>query len=524
VFVLPTAEPRAAVDSRATPAPTLLDAAQLAEAIDRHVAAQWAAEKAEPAPAADDAEFMRRVYLDIAGKIPPVSEVREFLDDRSGDKRQRLVDRLLGSALYVRHFSDVWGELWLPDTGGNIQLRALRPSFQSWLRLRLADNAAYDKLVRELLTTPLNNALPFARGVNQAAASPIAFYQANEVKPENLAAASSRLFLGVKLECAQCHNHPFARWTREQFWGFATFFGGIRGSGPNVFGPIQESSNPRGLTIPGTDKTVPARFLDDRPPAWTANRGGRDVLAEWLTSADNPYFARATANRLWAEFFGIGLVEPVDDLDPDNPASHPELLDELARQLAYHQFDLKYLIRAITASRTYGSTSRATHASQDNPRLFARMAVRGMTPEQLYDSLVEATGFRDRAPTSSRLVDFVIPNGPRGEFLARFTERSDKRTEHQTSILQALALMNGRLISDSTSVQRSETLAAMIDAPFLDTAGRIEALYLATLSRPPRPDELSRSLDYVNAQPQAATGLSDVYWALLNSSEFMLNH
>jgi hypothetical protein len=242
-----------------------------------------------------------------------------------------------------------------------------------------------------------------------------------------------------------------------------------------------------------------------------------------MTSKDNPYFARAAANRLWAHFLGLGIVEPVDDFNDENLPSHPEILDDLAREFAAHDFDLKFLVRAITLSKAYQLTSAATHPSQDDPRQFARMAVKGLTPEQLYDSIVQATGYRDPTPANQRLYDF---QSPRAVFVSKFAAQ-EKRTEYHTSIPQALALMNSQLMADVTSLNRSETLAAVTEAPFLDTAAKVETLFLAALSRKPRPEEAERLVKYVDdggAAKSQKKALADVFWALLNSPEFILNH
>src|SRR5262249_28627339 len=267
----------------------------------------------KPAPVADDAEFLRRIYLDLAGRIPRVSEVHAFLEDKSRDKRQQLVARLLKSPHYINHFTNVWRAQMLPETN-NPQLRFLVQDFETWLRQRLRENTRYDELVREMLTAPVTfrNRQQIPGVVPEP--TPIAFYQANEMRPENLAASTSRLFLGVKLECAQCHNHPSGRWSRQQFWEYAAFFSGVRPIGPgNPFTAAQEKSHEREITIPGMEKVVKARFLDETEPKWDEEMSTRATLAKWLTAADNPFFARAAANRIWAHFFGIGLVEPADN-------------------------------------------------------------------------------------------------------------------------------------------------------------------------------------------------------------------
>jgi hypothetical protein len=396
---------------------------------------------------------------------------------------------------------------------------------ETWVRQRLRDNVPYDQMVRDLLTANVVSTGKPGAPVDMGA---WAFYEANDFKAEKLAATTSRLFLGVKLERAQCHNHPFARWTRKQFWQYAAFFGGLEPEhvSRGFYAPPRENLMVHSIKIPGNGKRVQARFLDGNTPRWQDRAGARARLAEWLTSGNNPYFARAAANRLWAHFFGLGLTEPVDDARAENPPSHPELLDELARQLAAHHFDLKFLIRAITASRTYQLSSTLTHPGQANPRLFARLAIKGLNPEQVFNSLATATGYREEEGRPQQVV-FGRRLSLREDILARFTDPSERRTEQQTSILQALALMNGKLVADTTSLDRSETLAAVLDSPFLDDRGRLETLFLATLSRPMRPDEESRLLPYVRRggprrDPRKA--LADVFWALLNSSEFIVNH
>jgi hypothetical protein len=294
---------------------------------------------------------------------------------------------------------------------------------------------------------------------------------------------------------------------------------------------------PHEIKIGGTDKVVPATFLDGGKPEWKEGLSGRAALAEWMTRADNPFFARAGVNRMWYYFFGTGLIDPVDEMvGGESKESHPELLDELARDFAAHQFDLKYLIRAITASKAYQLSSAATDKGLVDPHLFARMPLRGMTPEQLFDSVAEAIGYTEDVPENNALVIRLQPNTPRAQFVAKFGGQTDKATESQTSILQALSLMNGRFIADATSLdaRRSPRLSAILDAPFMTTASRVETLYLATLSRKPTPREAERIIRYVETggdahtdQPtpeQKKAALADVYWVLLNSSEFVVNH
>jgi Protein of unknown function (DUF1549)/Protein of unknown function (DUF1553) len=525
-LVLAVGATLAAVSGRSAEPAGADDAQALAARIDEHLAARWATAGVKPAAPADDAEFLRRVYLDLAGRIPSVAEARKFLDDRAPDKRRRLVEQLLDGPDYVNHFTNIWRALLLPEANADPDGQRAGNGFDAWLRKQIADNVGHDRLVRELLT------VPFAPGRSPAAApegpadgaTPAGYYLIKDVKPENLAAGTARLFLGIRLECAQCHHHPFARWKREQFWGYAAFFAGIQRQNLGEAGSVvREVFDRREMKIPGSEQVVPAAFLDGREPRWRFKTSARTTLAEWMTAPDNPFFARAFANRTWAHFFGTGIVEPVDDLEGQSQPSHPELLDELARQFAGHGFDRKFLIRAVTASRAYQLSSRKTDDSQDDARHFARAAVRGLSPRQVADSLALATGWKESegAQTGEGMSSL------RAEILSRFADAADQPAEARTSIPQALMLMNGRFTSAVTGPKAGGTFAAVADDRSLDTAGRVETLFLATLSRRPTAQESARLVKYVDEGGPAKDprrALADVFWALLNSGEFLLNH
>jgi hypothetical protein len=502
------------------------DASRVAAKVDEIIAAAQARADVRPAPLANDATFLRRVSLDVAGKIPVVNDARRFLADRSPHKRAAALERLLESPGYVNFFTTKWLELLVPEAQADFQSRYLSLGMHSWLRKQFAANVPYDKMARELLTMPMGN-----RNVNMnpydnsGPVSPMNFYLAKKAKPEELAASVARLFLGVRLECAQCHDHPFGKWKREEFWSQAAFFAGLKGrsQGDFFFGPLTEVSDRRELTIPNTDRVAQARFLDGKMPRWKFKVSARTSLAEWMTAKDNPFFSRAIANRMWAHFFGVGLVEPIDDLVDDNLPSHPEVLDLLAREFAAHDFDLKFLIRTIVLTQAYQRSSVTDPASPSDPRLHARMAVKGLTAEQLYDSLCVAAGIRDNMPFQQRIYQFGTT---RQQFQDRFTDQ-EKKTEYHTSIPQALTMMNNQVIIDATHPDRGEVLGAIVAAPFMKNAGKIEALFLASLARKPTPDELSKFLGYVEkggAVKNEKKALADLFWALLNSTEFKFNH
>jgi hypothetical protein len=510
------------------------DAQKLADSIDEFINARLAAANVRPAPLADDATFYRRLSLDLVGKIPASAEARKFLNDPRSDKKRQAIDRLLAGPGYAIHASDVWTARMLPENDADYQKRALQASLSQWLRRQFADNVPYDQWVRDIVAMPLDNNPRNNRylnfyGGNQNPDTPMAFYQSKMGKPEDIAASTARLFLGVRIECAQCHDHPFAHWKREQFWGQAAFFAGVKRLGnPEqefyIGTPLAEMPDRREMVIPGTDRVAQATFLDGKEPEWKYKTSARVTLAEWMTAKNNPYFARAAVNRMWAQFFGNGIVEPIDDFNEKSEPSHPELLDEMARQFAEHNFDFKFLIRAITLSKTYQRSSVYPDKNKPDPHLFACGPVKGLSPEQFYDSFIQATGYRDAMRGNvNRFYQF---GSPRATFLQKFAAQ-EKQTEYQTSIPQALALMNNRIIADATHPEKGEVLAAIAAAPFMDTPSKIEAMYLAALSRKPTPEESARLVEFV--EKGGATGdkkkaLSDVFWALLNSPEFLFNH
>ncbi len=469
----------------------------VAERVDRLLADSWKTAGITPVGRSEDAEFHRRAYLDLTGKIPPVAEVRRFLADKTADKREVLVERLLKEPTHAAFFAAQWRHLLAPDAENNPGREAAVTSLDAWLRRQFAANVPYDRWTRELLTYPP----PQQTDADPAAPSPRLFYLGREDKPEELAAATARLFLGVRLECAQCHNHPFARWKQEDFWSQAAFFVELRRPGV------------RTVALPGKERTVGARFLDGKA---LADKGdARALLAAWITDENNPYFAAAIVNRLWAHFFGIGLVDPVDDFGPENRPSHPEVLEELTRAFITSGYDQRFLIRVLTKTRAYHLTSAAPDGKPGDQRSFSRMNVKSLSPEQVFDSLIQATALRE--PQAARF---------RTRFLTRFP-RGESQLEGRTSIPQALALMNGELLAAAVDPDGDNTLGAVVASPYLNTGEKIDTLFLAALSRLPRDAERQRFVAYVDkreADGKQKQALSDVFWALLNSPEFLFNH
>jgi hypothetical protein len=497
----------------ANQAPGDREAKALAARIDARLSAHWAEANIRPAATASDGEFLRRACLDLVGKIPTAGEVRDFLSDPNPGKRSALVDRLLESPAYAARTALLWRQLLLPETDD--QAGVSPAGLEAWLRKKVDGDASYDQIVREVLAARLVTGARDLMAAQTLDPSPAAFYSARGGKPEMLAGDAARVFLGIRVQCAQCHNHPFAKWKREEFWGFAAFFAGVpqpAADSPNILLP-REDPQRRELTIPGTAKVVKAVHLDHSAPAWRPRAGTREVLAEWVTSPDNPYFAKAAVNRAWARFFGNGLIDPVDDIESEGDPALTGLLDEIARDFRDHGYNLKYLIRALMATRAYNLSSAAEPGTSTATPLFSRMPVRGMSPDQFVDSLAQATGC-ELGENRARLLEL-------------FTERDVPPTESQTSILQALTLMNGAFVSGATRPESGEVIGAIAEAPYLDTAGRVEMAFLAALSRLPRQEERSLAIDYIDrrkTEADRARALSDVFWALLNGPEFRINH
>jgi hypothetical protein len=498
------------------PAPDgLLDAKALAGRIDHWLAVRQTAKGIKPAPLADDAEFIRRVYLDLAGCVPPVIDARDFIDDTRPDKRQLWVDMLLDGRkpsrkpeAYTQHFTNVW-RAWLLSRVDNDRAAAFGPATERWFQTRLKENLPYDVMIRQMIIA--------APTTGNRGDPPNLFDQINENKPESLAGATSRMFLGVKLECAQCHNdRSGGNWSQTQFWSFAAFF---TPEAPGTQGDPQ-----RTIQIPGKNKVARARYLAGPEPTFKPGDNSRAMLADWVVSPTNPYFARAGVNRMWSYFFGIGLTDPIDEQGDHNQPSHPELLNELARQFIDHQFDLKYLARAIVASQAYQRTS-AGSAAKDDPRLFARMSVRGLSAEQLFDSLAEVTEFEEAGRGMVNRLNDGTNLTPRQQFLARFSHQY-KATETPTSILQALYLMNSPFITDRTSLEHNKTLSTLAGQK-TSHARRVETLFLLVLSRKPTAAEFQRCVSFLDkggASGDQRQALADVFWALINCPEFFVNH
>lgn len=486
--------------------------AAMIERVDGLLGERWAAEGILPAARSDDSEFVRRIYLDLTGVIPRVAEVREFLEDQRIDKRERLIERLLASPRYPTHLANTWRQIMVP---GGLDLEQLQnvAGVQNWLRRQFAQNMRYDRIVSDFLV---------ATGGGEA--GPALFYTSLEVKPEKLAASTARIFLGLQIECAECHPHPFDHWKQEDFWGYAAFFARLEQSesrrGPTEVGLVDLDSGE--VTLPDSETVVPPRYPDGNLVRKDAGGTRRVQLAIWMASRDNPYLPKAAVNRTWAHLFGRGLIDPVDDIGEHNPPSHPRLFDELTKYFVDTGFDIKELLRTLSNTKAYQLSSRLDRQPYA-PELFASMAIKTLTAEQLYDSLNRIAGGRPAEIPNFPAIRSNLFDQQRLAFVGKMQMQGSNATEFDAGVLQALTLLNGSNINDASQAEQSGVLMAL-DSPLFSTEERIETLFLGTLSRPPGGDESLFFASHVNDSENPREALGDVLWALLNNAEFALNH
>jgi uncharacterized protein DUF1549/uncharacterized protein DUF1553 len=472
-----------------------------------------------PSGLCTDEEFLRRASLDVAGVAPTREEYERFVADTAPDKRSKLVDDLLGRKEFAELWVMKWAELLQMRTDDNnrVPYKATLLYFH-WLEDEIAKNVPFDQVVRELLSA--------SGGTFRN--PPTNYYQI-ERETLKLAENTAQVFLGMRIQCAQCHNHPFDRWTMDDYYGFAAFFARIgRKNGEDPRETIIFDAKGGEVTHPVGGRVMAPKFLGGATPD-CGNRDRRAVLADWITSRDNPWFAKNLVNIVWSHFFGKGIIEPVDDARVSNPSANPELLDELAKRFIEYHYDFKRLVKDLCASQTYQRSTRTNPTNELDHRNFAHAEVRRVRAEVLLDVLSQVTETPNKfpgLPKGARAVQIADGNVT-NYFLETFGRSSRAsvcscEVKMEPNLSQALHLLNGdattNRIRDGGVVKR--LLAAKKTPPEI-----LEELYVRCLARRPTEAEVNELLAKLPADAaQLEPALEDCFWALLNSKEFAFNH
>lgn len=521
---------------------TIAQELPLRQIIDSQVAAQWQRAQITPAALASDAEFLRRVSLDLIGVIPTPDEAAAFLQDTSTDKRAALVDKLLADPRFAQQQANHWDLLFFGRRPNDVELTTRREAFQNWLRDKFAQNEPYDHWVRDLLLA--------TGGTHEG---PAMFYAQFRSRPEDVAEAVSRLFLGTQIHCARCHDHPFEKWTQTDFYGIAGFFVRLSYIDTNEGGKrhyiLAEKSTgdvlftgPAATQKPGQKgEPVPPRFLggdmlqepplpaDFKEPDLKGNKNPpkplfsrREQFASWATRAENPFFTKAVVNRVWAQFLGHGFVEPVDDLRDSQSPILPELFQTLQQQLIAHQYDLKWLIRELVNSQTY-QRSAAGPSTDALPATFDRARVRPLSAEEMMAAIRQATGFDDSIRAANGKPETTaMPE--RGYFLTAFGEPTNGRGEFQPSLNEHLFLNNSGTLRQSLIQPKKGNLADSLLNASTPWEERVDRLFLAVLTRLPSDAERQKFVAHLSAEKAAGPAIEEAIWVLLNTAEFRFNH
>lgn len=484
--------------------------------VDKHMNAKFRKLRIHPSELCTDEQFLRRVSLDICGVLPTVEEYHAFMADKDPKKREKLVDQLLERKEFVEMWVMKWSELLQIKTSQQVSYKAML-LYYNWLQERIATNTPIDVLVKELLS---------AKGGTFANAA-TNYYQ-NETNTLKVSENIAQVFMGMRIQCAQCHNHPFDKWKMDDYYSFAAFFSQIgrkRGEDPRetiVFN--SRSGEVRHLI---GNKVMAPKFLGGSTPD-VKGKDRREVLAGWLASSENPYFARNLSNIVWAHFFGKGIIDEVDDVRVSNPAVNPELLTELASKFTEYKYDFKKLVRDICNSRTYQLSTKTNESNQSDTKNFSHGTLRRLRAEILLDTISQATTTKNKfrgLPVGARAVQ--IADGNTSSYFLTTFGRASRATvcscevKMEPNLSQALHLLNGDTLHSKI---RSGNLVGSMLAAKKTPEQIIEEMYIISYSRKPDMEEVGNLMAIVNENKDKRQALEDVFWALLNSREYIFNH
>lgn len=508
--------------------------------LDRHISAVLKREGIHPSKMSQDTEFLRRVHLDLTGKIPTPEEVLDFLKDGSVNKRQKKIDQLIGGEAYIDYWSGLWVNWLIGRRGDNDDQRI---GLATWVRDALTRNMPYNQFVQELIAAD-------GELKDNGAGNYIMRY---ERSPAVLTSHSSRLFLGLPMQCAECHDHKTEVWSQKDYYGIAAFFNGIESEQKGYIETMDMAGNekrmenflitnaPRkAMWVERMDAEVAPRFLGGTEYEGSLTKR-REALAQWMTDKSNPYFSKAIVNRIWKHFMGRAFVEPIDGFGEENPPTNPDLLDWLAEDLVIYDYDLQHLMRTILNSETYQRTSETHKDNKDDERYYSHAYVKPLSAEQFFYSLLQATGFERLQQV--KMEGAKKQGGEDRINMLRDLER--KKREHLQKFLflldngemeeieafngtvpQALMMINGNMVNDSASHGERGSFVNYVLEKWRAPADRLEYIYLNVLSRLPTAKEKTYFQRYMERSLYRNKDLAyeDLYWVLLNSAEFSLNH
>lgn len=485
--------------------------------IDEHVFSRLKSLQILPSELCTDEEFLRRVYLDITGRLPSIEEAHHWLNQQHPRKRELLINELLESEDYAQFWATKWCDLL------RVTSKKLKPAgvhkFRLWVYEQIRRDVPLDQFARELLT---------AQG--SVYENPAANYWRASRDPQDATETTAQLFLGIRIQCAKCHNHPFERWTQDNYYGIAAAFARIGRKG--TADPDEEIIFVAGggeVTQPRTGRLMKVHLPLRGDVEVPAGQDRRVVFADWLTQPQNPFFNKSVVNRIWGHMFGRGLVEPVDDFRDSNPAAHPALLEELAKQFAAYGCSQKWAIRTIATSRVYQLSSQTNPFNEHDEQYFSHALTRLLTAEQLLDAICAVTGVAENfagVPPGMRASE--LPEPPANhDFLKVFGQPPREMAcqcerSNESSLSQALQMINGPVVHQKLRADHGR-IAKMI-AEGDDDIQIISSLYLAAVSRAPTPQELQLALQHVQSQQDRRMALEDIGWAILNSKEFLFQH
>ena len=489
--------------------------------IDKLVAAKWMKLGLRPSPVADDATFLRRLTVDLCGRLPTVDEARAFLADTSADKRAKAVDRLLESPDYPAYFAMKWGSILRNSNLAGADRAAY--AFHNWIKDSIANNRPYDTFVRGIIAAA--GEWPEAPAINW-------YWQNRDDQLHQTTADVAQVFLGIRLQCAKCHHHPYERWGQADYYGLAGFFSRLGrknfGEPPPYFSSATVTT---GEKDPLTGKAPEPKYPDGAVARFGAEDDPRHALVDWMVRPDNPFFAKALVNRLWGHFFGRGIVQEVDDLRDTNPPSNPELLDALAGDFIRSKYDVKALIRQLLVSRVYQLSSDPTEHNKTDQQNFARYYARRMPSEVFHDAVNQVCASRQEftgMPRSARAVD--LPHENFGSYFLDVFDRPKRVTVCECERSSSATLAQVLLLSNSDEMENKiaagEGRVARMLKEKMAPAAMVDELFLAARGRLPVAAEKERALAHLAGakKNEESKVVEDLLWALVNSREFLFNH